>query len=130
MNLKGTGRLLTIVVIALLLVMVVLGFNNRIMAMRDLSEEAERLEAELEAMQRTKLVLETQIAYATSDAQVEQWAYEEGRMVRDAEGDHLIVPLPDATATPWLGQESPKVEAGDVENWQVWLALFFDQDLP
>ncbi|MEW6406052.1 MAG: hypothetical protein AB1649_30065, partial [Chloroflexota bacterium] len=113
------------------MVLLVLGFNSRVAEMRTLSEEAVRIEERVHSLQQTKLYLETQIAYATSEAQVERYALEDMRMVRDAEGDHLIVPLADPDATPSSPSAAPLESPQPVEDWQVWAALFFgDRDLP
>ena len=72
----------------------------------------------------TQVYLETEIAYATLEQAVHEWAYQEGRMARD--GDVLIVPIPPAeiTTTPMV-VETPMVEV--VSPWRVWWALFFDR---
>jgi len=120
-----------LLVVLVVLVLLILGFNNRVAEMRLLSEEALRVEERVNDLKHTKIYLETQIAYATSDAPVEKYALEDGRMIRDQEGDHLIVPLVDPHVTP----SPPPAESVEifqpVENWQVWAALFFgDQNLP
>ncbi len=122
--------MLVVIIGMLLFVLVVLGFNQRIAAMRELSAEAERLATEQMHLQHTQAALQTQIAEATSDALVEKWAYEEERMVRDSEGDRLIIPLPMTTVTPEATEEVVEVQRGRVPNWQVWLMLFFDPEIP
>jgi len=126
-----SGRFLVLLVVIVVLILLVMGFNNRVAEMRVLSEEAMRVEERVMSLQQTKLYLETQIAYATSDAPVEKYALEDMRMVRDAEGDRLIVPLVDPNATPSPQPVEVEEYLQPVENWQVWVALFFgDQDLP
>ncbi len=95
--------------------------------LRELEEEAKEVSTEVENLERTYTVLEARIAYATSQAAVEEWAYEEARMIR--EGDHLIVPISpeESTPVPSVPVESEKTS---LENWQIWKALFFDQRLP
>ena len=126
-----SGRFVILLVVVVVLVLLVLGFNNRLAEMRLLSEEALRVEERVQSLQLTKLYLETQMAYATSDAPVERYALEDMRMVRDHEGDQLIVPLVDPDATPAPSAPEVVENMQPVENWQVWAALFFgDQDLP
>ena len=122
--------MLVVILGVLLFVLVVLGFNQRIAAMRELGAEAERLATEQAHLQHTQAALQTQIAVATSDALVEKWAYEEERMVRDGTGDRLIIPLPMTTVTPEATQEVVDIQRARVPNWQVWLALFFDPEIP
>jgi cell division protein FtsB len=110
-----------------ILVLLVLGFNNRLAMLRQLEEEAKEVSTEVERLERTHTVLEAKIDDATSQAAVEEWAYEEARMVR--EGDHLIVPISpeESTPVPLIPEEPEKTT---LENWQYWQALFFDQRLP
>jgi len=107
-----------------ILVLLVLGFNNRIATLRRLETEAEEVSAVVTLLEGTHTVLETQITFATSDAAVENWAYEEARMIR--EGDHPIAPIApqESTPEPSISQQSTPQT---VDNWQVWKALFFDQ---
>ena len=104
--------------------MLVLEFNNRVSDLRHLSVEAEQVSTQSAALKQTQANLETQIAYATSDAAVEEWAYAEARWIRD--GDHPVVPLSPQESTPAPVPELAPTQQV-VENWQVWKALFFDQ---
>ena len=107
-----------------ILIMLVLGFINRIIDLRRLSAEAEQVEAQVAMLKQTQTKLDAQIAYATSDAAVEEWAYTEAHWIR--EGDHPVVPLSPQESTPSpLPVPSPTPQS--IENWQVWKALFFDQ---
>jgi hypothetical protein len=98
-------------------------FNRRMMRLRQLSEQRDRVAARLEGLQSTQAYLETQIAYATSEAAVVRWAYEEGKMVRP--GDNPVVPLPPAASTP-VPTPTPVATVESIRNWQVWLWLFVD----
>jgi len=107
--------------------MLILGFNNRIATLRRLKKEAGVVSTQVGNLEITQASLETQIAYATSEAAVEEWAYQEARMIR--EGDHPIAPISpnEATPTPSFVVISTPEPA---EKWQVWRALFFDRSLP
>lgn len=106
-----------------LMVLLVLGFNNRITRLRQLEDESEEVSAVVTLLEATHAVLETQIAYATSDAAVEEWAYEEARMIR--EGDHPIAPIAPHESTPVPAITTmPTPQA--IENWQMWKILFFE----
>lgn len=118
------GLKYALIIIGLFIVaLLVMDFNNRMADLRRLSNQQDRIAAELTALIQTKSHLETQIAYATSDAVVYEWAYQDGHWVRD--GDHPIVPLPQPGFTP---QPTPTViiTAELMNNWQVWLSLFTD----
>ncbi len=105
------------------LVLFVLSFNSRLSRLRYLETEADALGTQVTLLEQTQAALDQQITYATSDGAVEEWAYEEGRMIR--QGDHLIVPLPsgEVTPTPQAGEvrTSPRLR-----NWEIWKFLFFD----
>ena len=109
------------------LILLVLGFNSRISEMRRLSVEAESMKQDVEKLEQTQEVLATQIAFAASDAAVEEWAYEEARWIR--EGDYPIVPFSSDKEAPKPAPilVDPQTSA---ENWRVWKALFFDPPFP
>jgi hypothetical protein len=109
------------------LILLVLGFNNRISEMRRLSIEAENMSQDVDQLEQTRVVLATQIAFAASDAAVEAWAYEEARWIR--EGDYPIVPFSPNNGTPEPASVLVNPQAS-TENWRVWKALFFDPTLP
>ena len=105
----------------------VMDFNNRMAALRRLSAQKEDVTQQLAGQKQTEAYLQTQIAYATSDASVEQWAYEEGDLVRS--GDNPVVPLPPAGGTP-VPTPTRVVAATPAANWQFWLWLFVDPTQP
>jgi hypothetical protein len=106
------------------LVLLVMDFNNRMAELRRLTVEKHDVSARVTSLVETQVSLETQVAYATSEAAVYYWAYNFQHLGK--EGDVLVVPiqpegnLPQPTATPAI---TPQV----IQNWQVWLSLFVDQ---
>jgi cell division protein FtsB len=116
-----------IIVGMFVLAYLVMDFNNRMAALRRLSAQKEGVTQQLAGQVQTQAYLQTQIAYATSDASVEQWAYEEGNMVRS--GDVPVVPLPATLGTP-VPTPTRVVVVTPVANWQFWLWLFVDPDKP
>jgi cell division protein FtsB len=106
------------------LAFLVIIFNNRIAEQRQLVAQAERIRTDLDALQATDAYLDAQIAYVTSDAAVEEWAYQEARWVR--EGDQPIVPISPSESTP-VAIPVVTPESKIYANWQVWWALFFDE---
>ena len=109
------------------LAILVMDFNNRMSALRRLSTQKVGVLAQLEGQIQTQSYLQTQIAYATSDAAVMEWAYEEGSMVRP--GDVPVVPLAPAAGTP-VPTPTPVVVTTPIANWQFWLWLFVDAKEP
>jgi hypothetical protein len=113
-----------LVVIGLIvLTLLVMDFNNRMAELRRLSDKREDVAVEATGLMQTQMHLETQLAYATSEAAVVEWAYEEGHMVR--EGENLVIPLeypgftPEVTVIP---TPTPEPES----NLQVWFSLFLE----
>jgi hypothetical protein len=74
-------------------------------------------------LQQTQASLQTQIAYATSEKAVADWAYAEGHMIRP--GDNPVVPVAPGAVTP-APTPARVVVRPVVENWQMWLWLFVD----
>ncbi len=112
-----------IVIGLIVLTLLVMDFNNRMAEQRRLSDKREDVVIEATELRQTQVFLETQIAYASSDAAVQEWAYEEGHMVR--EGENLVIPLeypgftPEVTVIPTT---TPEPET----NFQIWLSLFLE----
>jgi hypothetical protein len=107
----------------IVLTLLVMDFNNRMAELSRLSDKREDVASEATDLMHTQVYLETQIAYATSEAAVNQWAYEEGHMVR--EGENLVIPLeypgftPEVTIIPTA---TPEPES----NIQIWFSLFLE----
>ncbi len=106
------------------LAFLILDFNNRVEELFRLSAERDMMATQVSELRATEGVLQTQIAYANSDAAAEKWAREEAFMARP--GDEPIIMLPDPNFTP---QPTPEVVITPevVSNWQVWGLLFFSQ---
>ncbi len=108
----------------LLLVLLMMNLNSRLNEYFRLTNEKDALGTEVSFYRATKMALDTQVAYATSDQAVEDWARDEARMARP--GDKVIVPL-----TPVSQTSQPVIlvtpTPTTVENWQVWWALFFSR---
>lgn len=122
------GYRYALVVIGLaLLTMLVMDFNSRMAELRRLTAEREAVRENQDRFLGTKAALETQIAYATSEAAVIEWAYQDGHMVRP--GDVAVVPLPAGQPTPTPMVTQVEVEE-EVSYWQRWFALFFAPRAP
>jgi cell division protein FtsB len=113
-----------IVLGVLILVLLMMDFNNRMGDLSRLKAQRTTLTYQVAQLVQTEQILETQIAYATSDLAVQDYARNDGKMAQT--GDVPIVPIapqgstPQPTPTP---QDVPTV----VANWQLWFALFFGQ---
>lgn len=121
----GKGfRFILLAVGLFLLVLLILDFNNRMAELRRLSTERERVAGLVTSLVETQVYLETEVAYATSEAAVYRWAYEYRRLTRP--GDQLVIPIKPAGSTP---QATPQVTVTPevIRNWQVWLSLIVDE---
>jgi uncharacterized integral membrane protein len=108
-----------------IIILLMAEFNNRMAELNHLTEQRERAEFQITSLVQTQVALGTQIAYATSVVAVEEWAYEEGKLVRP--GDSPIVPLVSGEVGGPTPVPSVPLQAEDVvQNWEVWFALFFD----
>ncbi|GAB4581823.1 MAG: hypothetical protein Fur0022_45740 [Anaerolineales bacterium] len=123
--LKNHLRKILIGALLVIIILLMAEFNNRMTELNRLTEQRDRAAAQITSLVQTQVALGTQIAYATSVSAVEQWAYEEGKLIRP--GDNPVVPLASGeTQNPTPVPASP-IQAGEVvENWEVWFALFFD----
>jgi cell division protein FtsB len=119
-----TSRRIIIVGLAILGFFLLMDLNTRLTELFRLSSERDKLQTQVSSMQRTQDVLTTQIAYATSEAAVDEWARGQGHMV--LEGDIPIVPLGQNVVTP-TPVARPTAVPRQVSNWEVWYALFFSQ---
>lgn len=121
-NLPISLRRVAIVIGILLLGFVVLEFNRRVEELNTLNGQYELMLAQATQAVQTQAALNTQVAYAGSDAAVEEWARVDGHYVQD--GDLPVVPIPQPGATP-VEASTPVPTPTPMQNWQVWWELFF-----
>jgi cell division protein FtsB len=111
-----------VVALVVILVLLLMDFNQRMVLLTKMRSQEEVLEQEYSQLQSTRDALETQIAFANSDLAVEKWAREEGGMVQ--EGDIPIILLPPSDPVPTKAPEQTTI-VDEVEKWQIWQELFF-----
>lgn len=112
--------------------MLTLNFSSRIQADRELQRIHAQVMQEIELLEQRRLDLADELDYVKSDAYVEFWARDEGKMIR--EGEVLVLaqraePSSAAQATPVSPVEF-KTKPPEPENWELWWALFFDSPPP
>ena len=112
-----------LVIGVIVLAFLVMDFNNRMAELSRLSDKKEEVAAEATQLVNTQVHLETQIAFATSQGAVEEWAYEEGHMVR--EGENLVIPLEYPGFTPKVTL-IPTATPEPKSNLQIWYSLFLE----
>src|ERR1041384_6422887 len=91
MNLPINLRRVAALVGILVLVFVVLEFNRRLEELNMLNTQSELVQRQATQAVQTQFALQTQVAYAGSDAAVEEWARTDGHYIQD--GDLPVVPL-------------------------------------
>lgn len=113
-------------ILVVLILVVVVDFSQRLAESQRQVDAASRAQTEVAQLERERAVLQTQVAYATTDAAVIAWAHEHGKMVQP--GEVLVVPMiPTAAATPVPAPIAPPPAP---PNWQLWWALFLGPRVP
>ena len=121
-EIKWTDHRLITVVVIVVLVVLMMDFNNRMSNMIQLNQMESILETKLSGLEATRLVVEDQIAYATSDRALEEWAREKDRLI--AECDHPIILMPPSDYTP-VPTAAPKTETVILTRLEIWKELLF-----
>lgn len=116
-------RIATILIV-LVAVLLVMDLNSRLGDLFRLSRKRNIVNTQVAGLELTRDVLKSRIAYATSEAAVEDWARNEAHMVQP--GDQPIIPLSTQQATP-TRQFVPSPTPFPYKNWQIWQALFFGE---
>ncbi len=106
----------------IVLIAMVVDFNRRMSDLDRLNSQLDTVRAQGTAVMQTQVSLVTQVAYAASTQAGEDWAYQDGRWVRDDEKPIGIVPAGNATPTPVPAASQAQAQ---LPNWRVWWELFF-----
>jgi cell division protein FtsB len=121
---KKTQKVISILLIALFFFML-LGLNDRLSEYFKLTRQRDEIATEVYALQSTEITLRTQIAYASGDNAVEDWARGEAHMALP--GDIVIVPLtPSVPSSQSSTSTTPTPSL--LENWQIWKNYLFGSD--
>jgi hypothetical protein len=111
-----------LIVIGLFLATVLLvDFNRRMEELNRLNAQLNTVSADATAVIQTQTALAGRVAYATSDAAVEEWAYG-NKMVRPGEHPVVVVPDPNITPTP---EPASVPQSDQLPKWRIWWELFF-----
>ncbi len=123
---------LLIAVILTLGLFLTLNFSSRIQLDRELQGIHAEVLAEIADLQIEQQSLVEELKYVKSDAYVEYWARDDGKMIR--EGEILIIPqgigAEDAAPSAVVQLVEFVTTEAEPENWELWWALFFDGDPP
>lgn len=122
MNLPINARRVAATIGILVLVFIVLEFNRRLEELNMLNEQSELVQLQATQAVQTQLALQTRVAYAGSDAAVDEWARTDGHYIKD--GDLPVVPLGQPGSAP-IEVSTPTPIPTPPANWEVWWKLFF-----
>ncbi|HAF62052.1 MAG TPA: hypothetical protein DCK95_06980 [Anaerolineaceae bacterium] len=118
---KRTQQIISIFLIALFFFLL-LGLNDRLSEYFKLAKQRDQIATEVYAMQNTEIALRTQIAYASGENAVEDWARGDAHM--SLPGDVVIVPLtPNSRSSAVNTTPTPTPSA--LENWEIWKSFIF-----
>ncbi|MGB8982702.1 MAG: hypothetical protein WCC12_12570 [Anaerolineales bacterium] len=123
-NIPMSVRRVMVMIGILTLVFIVLEFNRRLEELNTLNRQHQVIQTQATQAVQTQLALQTQAAYAGSDAAVEEWARIDGHYIQD--GDLPVVPLGQPGAGP-IESSPPAAMPTPLANWQVWWNLFFGE---
>ena len=123
-NIPISVRRVAVMIGILMLVFIVLEFNRRLEELNMLNQQNEFMHAQATQAIQTQDALQTQVAYAGSNAAVEEWARTDGHYIQD--GDLPVVPIGEPGAPP-IEASTPVPAPTPMQNWEVWWNLFFDK---
>jgi hypothetical protein len=105
-----------------ILLFLILDFNTRVEGLSRLQNGLATQQAIGTGVVVTQYALETQVAYATSDAAVQEYARNQAHLIQP--GDNVVIPIavPGATPEP---SPTPTPTFGDKTNWEVWMEYLF-----
>ncbi len=116
-----TQRIMSFFLIALFFFLL-FGLNDRLSEYFKLAKQRDQIATEVYALQSTEIALRTQIAYASGDNAVEDWARGDAHMALP--GDVVIIPLtPNAQSSSINSTPTPTPSA--IENWEIWKSFIF-----
>ncbi len=116
-----------VMLILAVLALLVMDFNSRTAELHRLAAERENAAGEITQAVQTRQALQATLAYATSDLAVEDFAYQDGQMVRN--GDVPVIPVPAGTVTPTVQPTQPVVQVTS-SPLDRWFSLFTDPRAP
>ncbi len=117
-------RRVAVIIGIIALVFIVLEFNRRLEELNLLDKQHELVLTQATQAMQTQMALQTQVAYAGSDAAVEEWARTDGHYIK--EGDLPVVPLSQPGAAP-VELSTPVPTPTPMTNMQIWWDLFFGE---
>lgn len=133
---RRTGQLsgLQIMFAAILAIGLILGLNftNLVTTGQPLQQLYNQVTDEIANLEKEQGDLTQERDYVRSDAFVESWARDEGKMVKN--GEVLVIPVPSNTLAEATPEPTPQIAidttSSTPEDWQLWWQMFFDSPPP
>lgn len=113
-----------VVVVLLVIVPVVIGFNARLATVRQLRQDEARLRQAVATEQLRQADLQSLRAYVASDAYVEHWARAQARMTRPGE----VAVIPVAPTSAQANSPEPTLASAPASILEEWWLVFFDDN--
>ncbi len=111
------------ILMAVVVGILILGdLNRRMSDAQRLERDAVTLGTEVASLEADQSHLQTAVAQATAQPQVEAWARTQARMVRD--GEKLVIPMP-ASGEVNAAMPTPTPAGLPPSPWEIWWALLF-----
>ena len=123
-NLPSSVRRVAVVIGIFVLVFIVLEFNRRLEELNTLNKQHELVQTQATQAVQTQLAMQTRVAYAGSNAAVEEWARTDGHYIQD--GDLPVVPIEQPGEAP-IESNTPTPAPTPMAKWEVWWSLFFGE---
>ncbi len=117
------GRTVFLIGFLVLVVVWMIVFVGGIADLNRLTDEFDQSQLTLSALTATTDALATEVVKAGSDAAVEEWAYESGKMIR--EGDHRVAIVP-VKGTSSASTPIPTAQPETQNLFRVWWELYFN----
>lgn len=105
-----------------ILLFLIIDFNTRVEGLSHLQNGLATQQALGTQVVVKQYALQTQVAYATSDAAAQEYARNQAHLVQP--GDNVVVPLAAPGATP-EPSATPAPTFGSSSNWDVWMEFLF-----
>jgi cell division protein FtsB len=124
-NIWQNKRQLFLGLAVIVLLVLLLDLNNRVGELYTLTRQRDQMRTNVVVLQSTENTLRKQIAYATSESAVEEWARQDNSYSQP--GDKVIIPLAQPGFTP-MPTVQPTPTTVVLENWEIWSLLFLGEN--
>ena len=107
-------------------VLLALGFNSRLSAIRQMRQDEAHLKQAVAVEEARQADLKTHLDYIRSDSYVEHWARVDARMIKT--GENAVVPVAPAAGQPTSSLPAPVQAPATILD--EWWSLFFGESPP